>query len=153
MATTAQRRRRKHWGWGYEDEQPPHDEVRAAAAAMAPVLGFGDAEPERPVPLEDVELSAPRLDPPAVLEEICRTDTYERAAHAYGKSYRDVVRADDGGAGGGEVEVLARSRDWTRLAGKLAGWRDVCGRRDSLAWLRERLGGVGPPAGGAAASA
>ena len=42
MATTAQRRR-KHWGWGYEDEQPAYDEVRAAAAAMAPVLGFGDA--------------------------------------------------------------------------------------------------------------
>ncbi len=93
MATAAPRRRRKHWGWGYEDEQPPYDEVRAAAAAMAPVLGFGDAEPEQPVPLEEVELSAPRIEPPAALAEVCATDTYERAAHAYGKSYRDVVRA------------------------------------------------------------
>ena len=64
-----------------------------------------------------------------------------------------IVRAGDGEAGGGPVEVLARSRDWTRLAGRLAGWRDVCGERGSLAWLRERLGTIGPPAGGAAASA
>ena len=93
MATAAQRRRRKHWGWGYEDEQPAHEEVRAAAAAMAPVLGFGAAEPERPVPLEEVELAPPHLDPPAHLAEVCATDTYERASHAYGKSYRDVMRA------------------------------------------------------------
>jgi hypothetical protein len=63
MATAAQRRR-KHWGWGYEDEQLPHDEVRAAAVAMAPVLGFGDTEPEQPVPLEEVELAPPRLEAP-----------------------------------------------------------------------------------------
>jgi alkyldihydroxyacetonephosphate synthase len=92
MATTAQRRR-KHWGWGYEDEQPPPDEVRAAAAAMAPVLGFGDAEPEQPVPLEEVTLREPRLDPPAELAALCATGVYDRAAHAYGKSYRDLVRA------------------------------------------------------------
>src|SRR5437868_2732099 len=93
MATAAQRRRRKHWGWGYEDEQPSHEEVRAAAAAMAPGLGFGDAEPERPVPLDEVELAPPRLDPPAELADVCATDAYERASHAYGRSYRDVVRA------------------------------------------------------------
>src|SRR3989440_6978156 len=93
MATAAPRRRRKHWGWGYEDEQLSHDDVRAAAAAMAPVLGFGDAEPERPVPLAEVELPEPRIEPPTELAELCATDTYERAAHAYGKSYRDVVRA------------------------------------------------------------
>ena len=93
MATAASRRRRKHWGWGYEDEQPSYDEVRAAAAAMAPVLGFGDTEPERPVPLEEVALTAPCIEPPTELAEVCATDTYERAAHAYGKSYRDVVRA------------------------------------------------------------
>src|SRR5437764_15191234 len=122
MATTAQRRRRKHWGWGYEDEQPPHDEVRAAAAAMAPVLGFGDPEPERPVPLEDVELSAPRLDPPAVLEEICRTDTYERAAHAYGKSYRDVVRAFCGRFDH-PPDVVAHPRDEAEVAAGLE-WCD-----------------------------
>jgi alkyldihydroxyacetonephosphate synthase len=86
-------RRRKHWGWGYEDEQPSRGEVRAAAAGIAPLLGFGSTDIEEPVPIERVELPPPRLEPPAHLAEICSTGTYERAAHAYGKAYRDVVRA------------------------------------------------------------
>jgi alkyldihydroxyacetonephosphate synthase len=92
MAIAAQRRR-KHWGWGWEDEQPPHEEVRAAAAGFASHLGFGSSEPERPVPLEEVALPEPRLEPPRYLAQICSTEPYDRAAHAYGKAYRDVVRA------------------------------------------------------------
>ena len=86
-------RRRNHWGWGYEDERPSPDEVRAAAAAMAPILGFGDPEVEEPVAIEDVELPPPRLEPPAALREVCSTGTHDRASHAHGKAYRDVVRA------------------------------------------------------------
>jgi alkyldihydroxyacetonephosphate synthase len=85
-------RRRKHWGWGFEDEQPSHAEVEQAAAGIRDHLGFGVGEVERPLSLEDVRLPPPRLRPTA-LADICRSDTYERAAHAYGRSYRDVVRA------------------------------------------------------------
>jgi alkyldihydroxyacetonephosphate synthase len=93
QAPTTARRRRNHWGWGYEDERPSADEVRAAAAGIAPVLGFGSTDVEEPVPLERVELPAPRLEPPAALREICSTDVHARASHAHGKGYRDVVRA------------------------------------------------------------
>jgi alkyldihydroxyacetonephosphate synthase len=86
-------RRLKHWGWGYEDEQPSPQEVDAAATQIAPALGFGSTEPERPVALERLHLAEPRLTPPPKLEEICSTSVYDRAAHTYGKSYRDVVRA------------------------------------------------------------
>jgi alkyldihydroxyacetonephosphate synthase len=86
-------RRRKHWGWGFEDEQPSPDEVRSAAAFLASHLGFGSAEPEQPVPLAELTLPRPRLDVPAHLSEICATDDHARAFHAYGSSYRDVVRA------------------------------------------------------------
>jgi alkyldihydroxyacetonephosphate synthase len=85
--------RRKHWGWGYEHEQPPPDEVRAAATFLAGHLGFGATEPERAVPLSEVTLAPPRVSAPPQLRSICRDDTYERAFHAYGSSYRDVVRA------------------------------------------------------------
>jgi alkyldihydroxyacetonephosphate synthase len=85
--------RRKHWGWGYEHEQPPADEVRATAGFLASHLGFGSAEPEQPVALSELTLPPPRLSVPARLQEICATDDYERAFHAYGSSYRDVVRA------------------------------------------------------------
>ncbi len=85
-------RARNHWGWGWEDEQPSHEEVRAAAGGLVQHLGFGSAEPERPVPLDAVELPVPRLAPPDALAAICTTDRDERVRHAYGRAYRDVVR-------------------------------------------------------------
>jgi alkyldihydroxyacetonephosphate synthase len=92
-ASESTHRRRKHWGWGYEDQQPPREQVEAGAAAARQQLGFPPAEAERPVPLDSIELPPPRLDPPASLERICRSDRHERATHSYGRSYRDVIRA------------------------------------------------------------
>ncbi len=86
-------RRLKHWGWGYEDEQPSPEDLRSAASAISAHLGFGSAEPEQPVALEDVELPPVRLRPPPALAPLCTSEPYERALHAYGRSYRDVVRA------------------------------------------------------------
>jgi alkyldihydroxyacetonephosphate synthase len=85
-------RRLKHWGWGYEDQQPPFEQVRDAALGLRAHLGFGEAEVERPVPLEDVELRPPRLEVPELLADIAAVDPHARAAHALGKAYRDVVR-------------------------------------------------------------
>jgi len=85
-------RRRKHWGWGFEDEQPPPSEVASAAQGLAAHLGFGSTDPEAPVPLEGVELPAPRIAPPAHLARLVSTDRHERAVHAQGRSYSDVVR-------------------------------------------------------------
>ncbi len=89
-------RPRKHWGWGYEDQQPTLAQVREAAAGLAVHLrpALGDAtlgEVELPVPLEAVELPAPRVCAPASLADICATDDHARATHALGKSYSDVV--------------------------------------------------------------
>ena len=50
------------------------------------------AEVERPVALEDVELRQARIAAPQALADICADGPYERASHALGKSYRDVVR-------------------------------------------------------------
>ena len=84
-------RRRKHWGWGFEDEQPSPEEVRAAAGGLAAHLGFPAVEIEQPVSLQDIRLPSPRVLPPSELVEICATNTHDRAAHALGKSYSDVV--------------------------------------------------------------
>jgi alkyldihydroxyacetonephosphate synthase len=59
--------RRRHWGWGNED-----DLVGEGAAEIAAHLGFGSAELEAPAPLG--------VD-------------HDRALHAHGASYLDVVRA------------------------------------------------------------
>jgi alkyldihydroxyacetonephosphate synthase len=86
-------RRLKHWGWGYEDEQPSPAELKTTAEFAAQHLGFGSTEPEAPVPLERVELPQPRLRAPAALEPFTSNDRYERALHAYGRSYSDIVKA------------------------------------------------------------
>jgi alkyldihydroxyacetonephosphate synthase len=107
-------RRLKHWGWGFEDEQPSPAEVRGAAQGIAVHLGFGSAEVEQPVPLEDVELPPARLSPPAALGDLCSTDTYERCLHAYGRSYSDIVRAFRGRFDH-PPDVVARPREETEL--------------------------------------
>src|SRR5215210_8938732 len=86
-------RRRKFWGWGYEDQQPPHEQVERTATAAREHLGFEPAAVERPAELAGLDLPPPRLEPPPALAGLCANDTYERAAHTYGSSYRDVVRA------------------------------------------------------------
>jgi alkyldihydroxyacetonephosphate synthase len=87
------KRRLKHWGWGYEDEQLSPEALRAAAAAIVERLGFGSTEPELPVPLSAASLRPPRIPIPAQLRAFSSDEPYERALHAYGRSYSDIVRA------------------------------------------------------------
>ncbi|MGH2847921.1 MAG: FAD-binding oxidoreductase, partial [Thermoleophilaceae bacterium] len=89
---------------------------------------FGSVEVERPARLEDLELRQPRLEPPASLAAICRSDRYERAAHAYGRAYRDVVRAFRGRfdhppdvvTHPGDERELERVLEWCEEAGAAA---------------------------------
>jgi alkyldihydroxyacetonephosphate synthase len=136
-------RRRKHWGWGYEDEQPSMEEVRAAAAGLAEHLGFGSPEPDLPVPLERVVLPEPRVAVPPALADICRQDHYDRALHAQGRSYLDVVRGfrgevphpPDAVAHPRDEAELTRVLEWcadARLAAiPLGGGTSVCGGVDA----------------------
>jgi alkyldihydroxyacetonephosphate synthase len=104
-------RRRKHWGWGYEDEQLPAAQLEALAAAMRDQLRFG-GEVEAPAPLP--ALAAPRLAAPARLRELLDTSDHDRARHAYGCSYRDLVRGFRGDYGN-PPDVVAHPRDEREL--------------------------------------
>jgi alkyldihydroxyacetonephosphate synthase len=84
-------RRRNWWGWGYEDAAMTDDQVASLAAAVAGRLGTS-VDPAPAPRIGDVSLRPPRVEPPSSLAHLCRTDTYERALHSYGRSYRDVVR-------------------------------------------------------------
>jgi len=88
--------RRKFWGWGREGEGPSAEQAEGIAKLLS--AGFGGVALERrdPPRIEDLELPAPRIAPPASLEEICSSEPWERAGHSYGKSFRDVVRASRG---------------------------------------------------------
>ena len=144
-------RRRKFWGWGFEDQQPPHDQVEAAAAGAREHLGFGPAEVEQPVRLEDIELPSPRLEPPASLAAICRSDPYDRAAHAYGKSYRDVVRAFRGQFEN-PPDAVAHPSDEAELERVLAWCEEAGAAAIPFGGGTSVVGGVEPPAGQPAVS-
>jgi alkyldihydroxyacetonephosphate synthase len=84
------KRIRSWWGWGWEDAAVGAAE-RAALIARLPPHWVAD---ELPVPrVEDLELRAPRVSPPAAFSRICTVHQHVRASHAYGKAYRDVIRA------------------------------------------------------------
>src|SRR5262249_35684429 len=84
-------RRLKHWGWGYEDQALSATQMREAGEGIRAHLGFG-GEVEKPVPLEEVERRRGRLKRPTAFGDLFSDEKYERAAHALGKAYRDVVR-------------------------------------------------------------
>ena len=84
-------RRLKHWGWGYEYQAPTATQLREAAEGIRARFGFG-GEVEKPVPLDEVELRAPRLKAPSGFGDLFSDGRYERTAHALGKAYWDVVR-------------------------------------------------------------
>jgi alkyldihydroxyacetonephosphate synthase len=86
-------RQRKFWGWGYEGDGPSAEQQEKIAALLG--ARFGIAPPTcQPAPrIEEITLRAPRLAAPAALAGICSMAPLDRAAHTYGKSFRDVVRA------------------------------------------------------------
>src|SRR5215472_10173855 len=86
-------RQRKFWGWGYEGEGPTDDERARIGQVVAARFGIELGAPLRPPFIDEIRLGAPRITPPDSIAAICSTTTGERAAHSYGKSYRDVVRS------------------------------------------------------------
>ena len=85
--------RRKFWGWGLEGEGLAASEIEQLGAVFAERLGIDGVRAQEPPRVEELDLRAPRLAPPASLEPAFSTDPYDRAAHTYGRSFRDLVRA------------------------------------------------------------
>ena len=88
----SEQRNRSWWGWGWEDHALT-DEECTGYAAMLPGL----AEAPYPVPaVGDVALRPSRLSAPDALGHLLSDTPLDRAGHAYGKAYRDVIRALQG---------------------------------------------------------
>ena len=85
--------RRKFWGWGLEGEGLTMSEIEQLGAAFARRFGIDGVRVQAPPRVDELYLPAPRLAPPAPLEAAFSTDPYDRAAHTYGRSFRDLVRA------------------------------------------------------------
>lgn len=84
--------RRSFWAWGLESDEPSAADRRQAAERLSQRYGR-TLEAVLPPTVDALELRPPRITPPAALADFCDTSTHERAAHTYGKSFRDGVRA------------------------------------------------------------
>ncbi len=138
-------RRRKFWGWGVEGEGPTAEHQQAIAQALAARFGIEALEITAPPRIEELSLRPLRLEPPRGLAEICSSSALDRAAHTYGKSFRDVVRAyrrqypnpPDVVAFPRSEEDVVRTLEWCQEAGAAA---IPYGGGSSV------VGGVEPPA-------
>jgi alkyldihydroxyacetonephosphate synthase len=86
-------RRRRFWGWGWEDAGPTPEQVAGLGAALANRFATTLPPAITPPHIDEITLRPPRVNVPAALVPIARTDPETRAGHTYGKSFRDVVRA------------------------------------------------------------
>lgn len=87
-------KRLKYWGWGFEGEGLTTGGRDALLSALADGFGVRGRDPGsgRQPPIDQIELRAPRLDPPAGLASICTQEPYERILHSFGQSQPDSIR-------------------------------------------------------------
>ena len=86
-------RKRKFWGWGWEDEAADPAQLQMIEAALVGLLGMQELTTVKPPRIGELLLRPPRVRAPSRLSSILSDEPHERAAHCYGKSYRDLVRA------------------------------------------------------------
>ena len=82
---------RSWWGWGNVEDALSESEtpdLTARCAALLPDHDFTDHAPPDP---DQLELPSSRITPPAPLAGLCSSDPTDRAGHARGKAFRDVV--------------------------------------------------------------
>ena len=85
-------RERSVWGWGWTGAGPDPEQTRVSPRLSRRGLGSMPSLPRLRPRSTDLRLPAPRCEPPAALASLCSTGTRARAAHTYGKSFRDLVR-------------------------------------------------------------
>lgn len=85
-------KKRSFWGWGWEDEGADPSQLAAVESGLSALLGMRNIERIPNPTIDEIRLPPPRIRAPTSLEQLLSADTYDRASHTYGKSYRDIVR-------------------------------------------------------------
>jgi alkyldihydroxyacetonephosphate synthase len=131
--------RMKWYGWGLEGEGMSDAERTFVLGRYREKFGAAERQTLGLPTLESLRLPTPRIAPPPALAAFCRREPYDRAAHAYGKSYPDYVRvllgdlacAPDVVAYPRDEKDIAAVMDWAGEAGAslapFGGGSSVCG--------------------------
>ncbi|HEY8481884.1 MAG TPA: FAD-binding oxidoreductase [Spirillospora sp.] len=133
---------RSWWGWGNVEDEVRGRELEALLTRVR-ALTSGELVGHEPPDVSALDLPAPRVAPPASLAGLCSSDPADRAGHARGKAFRDVVRNLHGDVRH-VPDLVARPRDERDLVNLL----DWCSR-DGIAVIpygggSSVVGGVEP---------
>ena len=82
---------RSWWGWGTVEQAVTHTEMGELESRVATLLPGHDLTDHPPPDPAAVGVPAPRITAPEALAPICSPDPVDRASHARGKAFRDVV--------------------------------------------------------------
>ncbi|MBV9739840.1 MAG: FAD-binding oxidoreductase, partial [Hyphomicrobiales bacterium] len=85
--------RLKAYGWGREGEVMTPEEREFVLGRYREKFGRASFDTIEVAHLDEIALPAPRMNAPSSIAAFCTSEPYDRAAHAYGKSYPDYVRA------------------------------------------------------------
>lgn len=88
--------RRSWWGWGNVEDAVTGAEADELVARVAALLPDHDFTVHEPPEVAALDLTGPRIRIPGSLAAIASQDAADRAGHAHGKAYRDVVRSLQG---------------------------------------------------------
>jgi len=83
---------RSHWAWGWQDRLLDDTALTNFGKLVGGMLGFPVQNPEAATPLAGATLAGARLAPPDTLANRFDATPFQRALHAYGRAYPDVVR-------------------------------------------------------------
>lgn len=136
---------RSYWGWGLVADEPSEDDRRKAAERVSARYGVQVEPPPTPSPAA-LRLREPRITPPESLAEFFSSDTVVRAAHTYGKSFRDAVRAFNGEFPN-PTDLVAFPRDESEVTAALEWCSDNGHLAIPYGGGSSVVGGVEPPDG------
>ncbi len=137
---------RSWWGWGSASAHLDRDALEGMAQEIARTFDLAVPDVRDPVPVEELELPAPRVTPPDALVHLVTTRPVERARRAHGQAFRDVVRAFEGRLDG-VPDVVALPRDADEVAAVLDWCADEGAACVPFGGGTSVVGGVNPPAG------
>lgn len=120
MSARSTDRSTSFWGWGHADRFPDRTARTGMGRMLGAMLGGAALRVREPPTLANVQLPRPRVAIPAHLADIASATPLARAAHTYGKSYRDLVRgfagdfasAPDFVVAPGDEDSIRQVLDW-----------------------------------------
>ncbi len=84
--------KRKYWGWGNLNEKIDPAILSQYIVSLKTMFQVKELEDLQPIPINQLSLRSARFSLPKQFASFCTDAVAERAAHSYGKSFRDVWR-------------------------------------------------------------